>query len=160
MKINPDQIEALQQQQQQANKTKKVNGAAFGDVLNQEAQQVAGKQNSSTPTVPGLQSINPLLQMQQVASVQPPAVDEGEFIGKIENVFGQMEDYTKQLSSSDQGGLKSAYKTLEGVQGGVDSLKQDWPGLASENPELHSIVNELDVMARTEQIKFNRGDYV
>ncbi|MBI9112032.1 hypothetical protein [Maridesulfovibrio ferrireducens] len=160
MKIRPDQIEALQQHQQQANKTKKVNGTAFGEVLNQEAQQVEGQQTSNLPPVPGLQSINPLLQMQQVASVQAATLNEGEFVGKIENLFGELENYAKHLGSPDSGGLKNAYKTLEGVQGGVESLKKDWPGVASENPELSSIVNELEVMAMTEQIKFNRGDYV
>ncbi|OEU66448.1 MAG: hypothetical protein BA863_08845 [Desulfovibrio sp. S3730MH75] len=162
MKISPEQIEALQQQQQQqANKTKKVSGAAFGEFLNSEVQQSAGPQTSSAPPVPpGLQTINPLIQMQQAASVQAVAPNEGEFVGKVENLFGQLENYAQQLGSPDAGSLKNAYKTLEGVQGGVDSLKKDWPGVASENPELGGIVNELEVMAMTEHIKFNRGDYV
>ncbi|WP_031481451.1 hypothetical protein [Maridesulfovibrio frigidus] len=161
MKISPEQIEALQQQQQQqANKTKKVNGAAFGEFLNSEVQQSAGTQTSTAPPVPGLQTINPLIQMQQTASVQSVTPNEGEFVGKVENLFGQLENYAQQLGSPEAGSLKNAYNTLEGVQGGVDSLKKDWPGVESENPELGSIVNELEVMAMTEQIKFNRGDYV
>ncbi len=59
MKISPEQIEALKLQQQQENKAKKVDGAAFGEFLNKEVQQGAAQQNSaaSAPPVPGLQVI-------------------------------------------------------------------------------------------------------
>ncbi len=158
MKISPEQIEALQQQQQQSNKAKKVDGAAFGEFLNQEVQQGEAQKTVTTPPVPGLQAMNPLLQVQQTAPVQSAQVSEGEFVGKVEELFGKLENYAQQLGSED--GLKQAYSTLEGIQGGVESLKKDWPGVSSENPELGSIVSELEVMAATEQIKFNRGDYV
>ncbi|WP_421899112.1 hypothetical protein [Maridesulfovibrio sp.] len=162
MKISPEQIEALKLQQQQENKAKKVDGAAFGEFLNQEVQQGAAQQNgaASAPPVPGLQ-VNPLLQVQQAAQVQQTAqVSESEFVGKVEDLFGKLESYAQQLGSSGEGGLKQAYSTLEGIQGGVESLKKDWPGVQSENPELGSIVSELETVAVTEQIKFNRGDYV
>lgn len=158
MKISPEQIEALQQQQQQANKAKKVDGAAFGEVLNQEVQQGDTQKAATTLPVPGLQTMNPLLQVQQAAQVQTAQVSESEFVGKVEKLFGKLDDYAQQLGSGE--GLKQAYSTLEGIQGGVESLKKDWPGVNSENPELGSIVSELEVMAATEQIKFNRGDYV
>jgi len=160
MKISPEQIEALQQQQQQqAKKAGKVDGAAFGEFLNQEVQQ-GQPQKTAAPPVPGLHAMNPMLHVEQVAPVQTAQVSEGEFVGKVEQLFGQLESYAQQLDSSADGGLKQAYQTLEGIQGGVDSLKKDWPGVASENPELGSIVSELEVMAVTEKIKFNRGDYV
>jgi len=163
MKISPEQIEALKLQQQQQNKTKQVDGAAFGEFLNQEVQQGAAQQSAATnaPPVPGLQAMNPLLQVQQAAQVQQTAqVNENEFVGKVEDLFGKLENYAQQLGSADKGGLKQAYSTLEGIQGGVESLKKDWPGVQSENPELGSIVSELETVAVTEQIKFNRGDYV
>ncbi|CCO22810.1 hypothetical protein [Maridesulfovibrio hydrothermalis] len=161
MKISPEQIEALKLQQQQLdNKAKKVDGAAFGEFLNQEVQQGSARKTATPPPVPGLHAMNPLLQVQQVAQVQPAQVSESEFVGKVEQIFGQLDSYAQQLGSSSEGGLKQAYNTLEGIQGGVDSLKKDWPGVASENPELGAIVGELEVMAVTEQIKFNRGDYV
>lgn len=158
MKISPEQIEALQKQQQQSNKAKKVDGAAFGEFLNQEVQQGGAQKTATAPPVPGLQAMNPLLQVQQTAPIQTAQVSEGEFVDKVEELFGKLEDYAAQLGSED--GLKQAYSTLEGIQGGVESLKQNWPGVNSENPELGSIVSELEVMAATEQIKFNRGDYV
>ncbi|WP_432738250.1 hypothetical protein [Maridesulfovibrio sp. FT414] len=157
MKISPEQIEALQQQQQQANKAKKVNGAAFGEFLNQEVQQGEAQKTATHTPLPGLQAMNPLLQLQQTAPVQTAQISEGEFVGKVEELFGKLETYAQQLGS--EGGLKQAYSTLEGIQGGVESLKKNWPGVNSENPELGSIVSELEVMAATEQIKFNRGDY-
>ncbi|WP_027720527.1 hypothetical protein [Maridesulfovibrio zosterae] len=161
MKISPEQIEALQQQQQQqSNKAKKVDGAAFGEFLNQEVQQGEKNKSVAAPPVPGLHAMNPMLQVQQTAPVQSAQVSEGEFVGKVEKLFGDFENYAQQVGTASEGGLKQAYSTLEGIQGGVDSLKKDWPGVASENPELGSIVSELEVMAVTEQIKFNRGDYV
>ena len=163
MKISPEQIEALKLQQQQQNKAKQVDGAAFGEFLNQEVKQGAAQQSATTnvPPVPGLQAMNPLLQVQQAAQVQQTAqVNESEFVGKVEDLFGKLETYAQQLGSADEGGLKNAYSTLEGIQGGVESLKKDWPGVQSENPELGSIVSELETVAVTEQIKFNRGDYV
>ncbi|WP_319777427.1 hypothetical protein [Maridesulfovibrio sp.] len=163
MKISPEQIEALKLQQQQENKAKKVDGAAFGEFLNQEVKQGAAQQSSavSAPPMPGLQAMNPLLQVQQATQVQQTAqVSEDEFVGKVEDLFGKLENYAQQLGSSDEDGLKQAYSTLEGIQGGVESLKKDWPGVKNENPDLGSIVSELETVAVTEQIKFNRGDYV
>ncbi|WP_320007027.1 hypothetical protein [Maridesulfovibrio sp.] len=163
MKISPEQIEALKLQQQQHNKAKQVDGAAFGEFLNKEVQQGAAQQGAVTnaPPVPGLQAMNPLLQVQQAAQIQQTAqIDESEFVGKVEDLFGKLESYAQQLGSADKGGLKQAYSTLEGIQGGVESLKKDWPGVQSENPQLGSIVSELETVAVTEQIKFNRGDYV
>jgi hypothetical protein len=56
----------------------------------------------------------------------------------------------------DGSGLREAHAALQDMQGQVDGLK----AAAKDQPGLQSIVNELDVLTRTEQFKFNRGDYL
>jgi hypothetical protein len=39
-------------------------------------------------------------------------------------------------------------------------LKSSHPGLGKDHPGLQSVVDEMEILAVTERIKFNRGDYL
>lgn len=158
MKIRSDQVDALQQQEQQGNKTKKVKGASFGEFLNQEVGQTQAGQSAAP--VPGLQAINPLLNINMVEQTKPVEGDTQQLTGKVEDVLGRLDDYAGQLTSSGESSLKDAYSSLEGLQSDVHEIRKNWPDMSKKNPELDSIVNEVEVMAVTEQMKFNRGDYL
>lgn len=159
MKIHPDQIEGVRQsqlQQQQADKAKQP-ATAFGDVLGQAVAK-NGEGSTTSGVVPPalLGNVNPLLSIQAMQQVESTNVEQAA--AKVDAVLDQVEDYTAKLRNvaSDGTGLREAHAALQDMQGQVNDLKT----VAAEQPGLQSIVNELDVLARTEQFKFNRGDYL
>lgn len=158
MKIHPDQIEGVRQsqQQQQADKAKQPT-TAFGDVLGQEVARTGEASNASgvMPLAP-LGNVNPLLNVQAVQQIQ--SEESGQAVAKVEAVLDQVETYSARLQSvaPDGTGLREAHSALRDMQEQVDGLKS----VAEAQPGLQGIVNELDVLARTEQFKFNRGDYL
>lgn len=160
MKIRSDQVDSLQQQEQ-SSKTKKVKNTSFGDVLNQEVDQAQSALSQSTASVPGLQAVNPLLNINMVDKTGAEGSnDTQQLVGQVEDVLGRLDNYAGQLASSDKSSLKNAYSSLEGLHKDVRNIRKNWPDMNTKSPELDAIVNEVEVMAVTEQIKFNRGDYI
>ncbi len=71
------------------------------------------------------------------------------------------ESYAQILRVPEDGeSLRDAYALLEGIETQVSTLKKDNKLSLEQNPDLASLVNELEVMSTTEKIKFNRGDYM
>ncbi|MGE4470242.1 MAG: flagellar assembly protein FliX [Desulfovibrio sp.] len=158
MKIHPDQIEGVRQSQQQQRADKaKQSGAAFDELLGQEVAKSAGaaKAPGVTPPAP-LSNLNPLLNIQAVQNVQP--ADAAQAAAKVEAALDGLDNYAAKLQevAPDGSGLREAHAALQTMQGQVDGLKS----VADQQPGLRSVVNELEVLARTEQFKFNRGDYL
>ncbi|MBQ7617532.1 MAG: hypothetical protein IJS50_01530 [Desulfovibrio sp.] len=70
------------------------------------------------------------------------------------------DSYTRTIrTSSDHNSLRDAYSILESIGSQVEQLKTNTASLKNPAPGLNSIINQLDVMATTERVKFNRGDY-
>lgn len=67
--------------------------------------------------------------------------------------------YAKKLSESQDSNLREAYSILESIGNNVEQLKSNASNLQTPNFNLNSLINEMDIMATTEKIKFNRGDY-
>lgn len=156
MKIRPDQIEGVRQEQQQQTNRIKQPQQAFDDLLNEEVSKAEGTQQTKGLAPPPI--VNPLLQTGAVQSVS--AVEASTSEGAVEQIDGLLnkwDDYADKLGSSE---LKDAYGALEDISGNVSMLKQQYPNMATENPGLNEMVNDLDTMAATEQFKFNRGDYL
>jgi hypothetical protein len=74
----------------------------------------------------------------------------------VDDVLSKWEEYADQLDSD--GDLREAYGTLQGITEDVERLKGEAGSVAGGG--LQSLVDEIEVMAATEQFKFNRGDYV
>lgn len=159
MKILPDQIEGVRQQQQ-TDKTRQQPSTAFGDVLGQEVAKSGENAASGVAPAPLLSGINPLLNVQSLEKVQAvdSDMDAGQAAAKVDAVLDQVEDYAARLRdvAPDGTGLREAHAALQDMQEQVDDLKS----VADQQPGLQDIVNELDVLTRTERFKFNRGDYL
>ncbi len=155
MKIHPEQIEGVRQSQEQnkANKTTKSQ-QDFGDLLGQEVNKTGASQASGAITPPPEITVNPLLAPKAVSKVEP-LVSEGEAVAQVERTLGRLEAYADKLGASGTSDLRQAYTALEDLQNDVSGLK----GMAKGHPGLKAVVDELEVLALTEQIKFNRGDY-
>jgi hypothetical protein len=49
---------------------------------------------------------------------------------------------------------------LQDIHRDLDRVKEKLTAAEGSSPQLSSIVNELNVMVQTEEIKINRGDYL
>lgn len=156
MKIHPDQIEGVQPEQTQRKNKANQPDRAFGDFLNQEVAKndPAGVQGVMPPPI-----VNPLIAVEAADSVQKTNAASGGVVGQVESILDKWDSYAATLAGS-QSGLKSAYGTLDEIDGQVAALKNGQPDLAASHPGLQSIVDELETLTATERFKFNRGDYV
>ena len=158
MKIHPDQIDSVRQEQQkQVNKAKQPT-QAFGDLLNREVEGGAKADKTarpaSVPPLPGLQGIDPMLQIEAASGVEKPGAADTQAAERMESLLDQWDAYAASLESSPN--LRESHSTLEKIAGGIAQLKEEMPA----DPTLRSMVDDLEAMAYTERFKFNRGDYV
>ena len=172
MKIQTDQLTALQQTSEQSKGTKDSSDA-FAALL---AKEVGNDQTTSALSAPPLSSLSGLtlsgLQATDAAETTDAAEStatteaSGQFteqeravMDNMDTLLAKWENYADQLAAGSGGdSLKQAYGVLENIETGVKQLKDDLPSDA--NSGLGSLVNELEVMTVTEKIKFNRGDYM
>ncbi len=169
MNIRTQNIEALLSQQElQAKKsatTKSGAGAGFADAFAEQAAlggAVQGAQHQTTPI--GVQT-NLVQQMlvqnaESIAATGMTSSTQG-VMEQVSNNLSQWESYASKLQApGGQGNLRDAHTLLAGIESQVSALKNSSQETLEQNPELASIVNELEVMSVTERIKFNRGDYI
>lgn len=158
MKIRPDQIEGIRQQDQQS-RTDKADkaGKAFQELLNAEVGKgEKAAKPLSPPPLPGMGGVNSLLNVQQVQSVDAAGAQRA-VAEKVENLLDKVDDYAAEIESENAGGsLRRAHGLLDEIEQGVSGLKEQ----AASDPTLRGVVDELEVLSVTERIKFNRGDYL
>lgn len=164
MKINPDQSAvATPEQERDVRKIGKT-GERFEDLLSRAAEKanaVSREQTSRTPgqmTGPG-SAMNLTATQMLFPSVQPRA-SETKAMDTIDNLLSQWEKYADQLVSAPHE-LRNAHDMLNRISSEIGELKSNWPQEgAVASVGLRNMLNELEVMAVTERIKFNRGDYI
>ncbi len=160
MKVQLDQLQALYQGTE-ARKAKDSSGETFEDILARQVEQTSDDAATSTPIPPPGQGVAGLasLMQQAVQETSESSDAESAVMANVENLLNEWENYADQLGSGQEGNLRKAYDALENIRTGVEKLKDEAPNLGQGSP-LNSLVNEMEVMAVTEQIKFNRGDYI
>jgi hypothetical protein len=174
MKIHPDQLEGVRADQtSQTNRTRPTS-TAFGDFLSQEVDKSntdTAKPVATLPPPGGLGTLSTLgallgTQTEEVQSVEATAQTpqaETAIMNTVGNLLDKWDQYAQNLQGAtgtpNQANLKQAYGVLNDIDGTVKKLKGDNPDLASTSPALSGMVSEIEVMAVTERIKFNRGDY-
>jgi len=164
MKVRADQVTQLQQQQEQQRARSREGTGKFGDMLAQEVQQTSPQQMakvSAPPPGARVLGAHPLHAAQGVSSVGNQSPTEQEVMQNIDSILSKWENYAHKLNTPmAEESLRQAYGMLETIQSDVQRIKADVPDLGQKNPSLHSVVNEIEIMAVTEQFKFNRGDYL
>jgi hypothetical protein len=160
MKIQTDQI-APTQQSGRVQTAKSAQATNFGEILAKEvdgSQPAAGSAAlSSLAGVTGLAQAVAAHAAEKVADVSS---ERQAVMDNVDGILNQWEKYSGQLTSGSSTQLRQAYGTLETIQADVKKLKDEYPDLDGHSPQLSSLVNELEVMTVTEQIKYNRGDYL
>jgi DNA repair ATPase RecN len=155
MKINPEQINQLRNQEQNQQRTQK-NQEDFARLLDQEAE----KANKADPVAAGKsgnrENISSSTYLQVSLLNNNPS--ESTAMDNLDNILSKWERYADQLNSP-QSSLKDAYAGLEEISRAVEDMKEKVDP-DKHGAQIRNVLNELDVMTTTEMIKFNRGDYL
>lgn len=153
MKITPEQLAALQLQQK--NTTRTASDTGFAQALTQHMDTETSAQSSSAAigTVP-MVGLDQALQAAMLNTTTEQTV-----MDKMDSLLSKWENYSQTLGS-DQNSLRDGYGLLADIRQSVQDVKDAAAGDASLSPELLSVIDELDILSTTEEIKFNRGDYL
>ena len=158
MKINPDQIKQIQDQNQQQEKLKAKQTDDFARFLEQELTPEKRSPDSSAAVhldQSRMQTLHTQLKTQGLEQISNQS--ESEFMDRLEQILGQWENYSQQLQEEQH--LRQSYATLQDISREIENLKQN-SSVSTLNPELENLLSELEIMSITEEIKFNRGDYL
>ncbi|GAB6177187.1 hypothetical protein JCM16814_20780 [Desulfobaculum senezii] len=162
MKIHPDQIKALEQEQAKHGRVQKTNGDEFGKLLaetigkSEEASKTQG--TAPTPPMTGLLP-GQILTAQGTDQSGEPSQTGQHVMDTLENLLNGWENYAAKLGSPEAT-LRQADGELTSIENGIADIREKWPNLANDNPQAGAIVDEVEVLAVTERIKLNRGDYM
>lgn len=153
MKITPEQIAALQLQQK--NTARSTSGDGFAQALTQEMNTETPVQAASgaTPVVP----MAGLDQILHASMLQQPT--EQTVMEKMDTLLSKWENYSQTLGA-EGGSLREGYHLLTDIRQDIQEVKNDLAINPASRQELHSMVEELDILTTTEEYKFNRGDYL
>ncbi|MGD9607808.1 MAG: hypothetical protein AB7U59_00495 [Desulfovibrionaceae bacterium] len=159
MKIQTDQLTTQWTTKESSSETQ-PSSDAFASLLAKEVGAQASQESGlAAPPLSGLGAMAGLQNVEDASATAPTTEDASAAMDTMDSLLDQWDDYTEQLASGTQGdSLKKAYGVLENIASGVQELKNSLP--VGANSTLSSMVNEMDVLATTEQIKFNRGDYL
>lgn len=153
MKITPEQLAALQLQQK--NTTRTASDTGFAEVLTQQMDSETSAQSSMAAA-----SAVPMVGLDQaLQTAMLNTTTEQTVMDKMENLLSKWENYSQALGS-DQNSLRDGYGLLADIRQSVQDVKDTAAQGASMSPELLSVLDELDILSTTEEIKFNRGDYL
>ena len=158
MKINPEQLKHLLEQNQKEKTGKGPADRSFQDILNKTIQPG----EDSSPPVSPLKDTSQLYALQtelQTSNINQARPDDGhgqEIMHRLESVLDQWEKYSQSLKAPD---LRNSFSILESIGHDLQNLQAELGQDSDSAPEVNSLLNELEVMTVTERIKLNRGDY-
>ena len=164
MKVRMEQLNALLQQEQAAQKAGSK-GESFETMLAKELRQPGGGAQGTLPPTPGIQAgvISQMLlePLDQAESANPLEDALQQSLQQVSGLLDSLNAYVNALSIREtDGNLKAIYPLLEGMEQQLGALKQGAAPLEAKHAGLASLINELEVLATAEKFKFNRGDYI
>lgn len=165
MKINPDQLAPLTPDAERAGHRSNKACERFEDLLARESEKLgANQQNRAVQTSGAVSGPGSAMNLTATQMLFPPAKSpesETKTMDTIDNLLSQWENYADHLASSPQG-LRNAHDILNRISSDIGELKEKWPRGLTHPPMagLRSMLDELEVLAVTERIKFDRGDYI
>lgn len=166
MKINPDQSQVVKPDAERDVRKGHKAGERFEDLLFRATEKV-GSSGDESSAISSMRSINPGSAMSMTPTellfpIEQSSGFESKAMDTLDNLLSRWENYAHQLTAQPQG-LRQANGILEDISTEIGALKANWPqeqGSPQPGPELRNMLDELEVMAVTERIKFNRGDYI
>jgi len=140
MKINPIHSQPTPQSVPPKPKT----NADFASLL---AEQSQAQGLAGPPAPPAALSVQTLLAQDTERTV-------------MEQLASLMDQWDAYAQSVDQANLKHGHALLGSIQQTLASVKDAVEKAPAVNPTLKAMVDEMEILGVTEEIKFNRGDYL
>jgi hypothetical protein len=159
--VNINQINELTQALGGTNvstpKTEKT--GIFDNALTQALGQ-AGQTEPTKETEPPGMGITMATALGEIPSNGIEIEDQSSIVsGKTDMLLGLLDDYSSKLENPGVS-LKSIAPVLEKINQNADSLLKESISLGSANQELKDIATQTVIAARTEYVRFQRGDYL
>lgn len=149
--VNINQLNELTQSLNPSTKTDNGKGDAdaFQNALN-KAMDTPGD-TSESAAASGLG---------EISATRPILNDPSAAIsGQTEKLLDLLDSYAGQLESS-QVTLKQIAPMIQEINDAAGQLQQESQGLGSDHEELKNIADQTVMTARSEYIRFQRGDYL
>lgn len=160
MKIQNDPLRALLEQGE-AHRKPTAGGADFESML---ARELQGSQAAASGTVSAEQNIAALAMqirsVQELGGAEAQGQSDAIYTQNVEKLLDKWDLYSQALARPDAASLKDVNSLLDGMGTELAALKAALPELGGADEGLAGLVNELEVLATTERIKLNRGDYL
>jgi len=153
MKITSDQLAALQLQQQKLARNSSGDGFAQALAHELDAGQTGQPGAAAAPLGPAAR----LDQTLQAALLQTPT--EQTVMDKMQTLLSKWENYSRVIGGQE-GNLRQGYSLLADIRHDLQEVKGDLERMPAPGQTLTAMVEELDILATTEEFKFNRGDYM
>ena len=156
------QSQSQTNRQQTQNSAPNTFDAVFSDALNAQNQNSTNSVNGLIPHGVGQSQMISQMLLNNVDAQTSQAKESILLQSTFDNASGTLDlldVYAQKLNSTDKVNLREAYSILETIGDKVEQLKTNAHSLSTPNFNLNSLINEIDIMATTEKIKFNRGDY-
>ena len=153
MKITPDQLAALQLQQK--NTARNQSGEGFAQALAQEL--TPGSSSEAGAAACPASPVVRLDQALQAAMLQTP--NEQTVMEKMDALLSKWENYSRVIGAAD-GDLREGYSLLSDIRHDIREVKDSLATASAAEQGLAPMIEELDILATTEEFKFNRGDYL
>ena len=164
MKINPDQSSVVKADADRDVRRVSKGSDRFGDLLSRAAENLASGQSPQSGAERVVNQGPPmsLTPTQMLFPVEQSPGFESKAMDTLDHLLSRWEKYAHQLTADPQG-LRHANGILEDISTEINALKANWPQQTPPLPlaqDLRGVLDELEVLAVTERIKFNRGDYL
>ncbi|MDR1489626.1 MAG: hypothetical protein LBS65_03950 [Desulfovibrio sp.] len=162
MKISSEQIRIMRENERKSGMKPDV-AAAFDAVLSREIDADASKSLAVEPAVLRAPAVLPGLETAPALSPGDMEKTPGgleEEVRMFEGMLDGFEDYANNLALDERADLRGAFANLENIHRRLEDFKARFPDAAAGPGAAAEILNEMDVLATTEIIKFNRGDYL
>lgn len=161
MKVQNEQLQALQQQAEARSKQRPQ--GVFDALLAEElgAPASGGQVVSGQPVGPA----NTLFALTGAAAADgvsqtPETAALSAVAESIDSMLNGLDEYADSLASPGGPDLRKAYGILQDMDKNLAALREGAPDLATRHAGMASMVNEISVIARAETVKLNRGDYL
>lgn len=134
------------------NKVNKPNSSKHDFKLFLEKELTTSSTNTKITSNAVTNAVSPL-----PLNLQPSNL-ELNFMQEVDNLLTLWENYSQSLTS-DGTTLKDVYALLKKIQDKIQGVKQN-PFFSKQPEHIQNILKEVEIMATTEEIKINRGDYL
>ncbi len=140
-----------------APKTEKT--GVFENALTQALDQTGQAEQTNGTDSSGM-GITMATALGEIPSIGLKVQDQSSIVsGKTDMLLGLLDDYSSKLENPGVS-LKNIAPVLEKINQNADSLLKESMSLGSGNQELKNIATQTVIAARSEYVRFQRGDYL